>query len=218
MSGRVRIKVCGLTTPDNARAVAELGVDEIGLNFFEPSTRYVDPVAAREVARALPPEIRRVGVFVNASGPEIDRISELVGLDRVQLHGDPSRDFCLQRTRPVVRAFRSSPELTLDVLEEFRDLPVLLDGFHPGLHGGTGRLADWELAARIAAAGFELYLAGGLGPDNLAEAIARVSPAVVDLNSGVEASPGVKDPARIAAAIAVVRGATPRSPVPGGPR
>ncbi|HEX7877869.1 MAG TPA: phosphoribosylanthranilate isomerase [Candidatus Eisenbacteria bacterium] len=207
MPFRVRIKVCGLTLPDNARAVAELGVDEIGLNFFEPSTRYVDPVAARDIARTLPPEVRRVGVFVNASGAEIDRIAELVGLDRVQLHGEPSRDFCLARTRPVVRAFRSAPELTLEELQEFRDLPVLLDGFHPGLHGGTGRLADWELAARIAAAGFELYLAGGLGPDNLSEAIARVSPSVVDLNSGVESAPGVKDLGKVQAAIAVIRGA-----------
>jgi len=206
MSNRVRIKVCGLTTAENARAVAELGVDEIGLNFFEPSTRYVDPIAARDIARALPPEVRRVGVFVNAAGSDIDRIAELVGLDRVQLHGEPSRDFCLQRTRPVVRAFRSAPELTLDDLDEFHDLPILIDGFHPGLDGGTGRLADWDLAARIVAAGFELYLAGGLGPDNLAEAIARVSPAVVDLNSGVESSPGVKDPARVRAAIGVVRG------------
>jgi phosphoribosylanthranilate isomerase len=206
MSVRVRIKVCGLTTVANARAVADLGVDEIGFNFFEPSTRYVDPAIARDIARALPPEIRRVGVFVNAAAADIDRIAGLVGLDRVQLHGEPSRDFCLARSRTVVRAFRSAPELTLEAVAEYRGLPVLLDGFHPGQHGGTGRRADWAMAARIAAAGFELYLAGGLTPENLAEAIATVAPSVVDLNSGVESAPGIKDPDRLAAAIDVVRG------------
>jgi len=205
VANRVRIKICGLTTLANARQVAELGIEEIGFNFFQPSLRYLDPLLARDIARGLPPEVRRVGVFVNATAAVVDQISELVGLDRVQLHGEESREFCLARPRTVIKAFRSSPDLSLEVLESFRDLPVLLDGYHPGLHGGTGQQADWVMARRMVDAGFRLYLAGGLGPDNLADAIATVRPAVVDLNSGVESAPGLKDIGRVAAAIEVVR-------------
>lgn len=205
MTPVVRIKVCGLTRADNARQVAELGVDEIGFNFFESSVRYVDPGLARDMARGLPPEVRRVGVFVNATATDIDRISELVGLDRLQLHFDASRDFCLARPRRVIRAFRSAPELLIDDLESFRDFPVLLDGYHPGLYGGTGQLADWLMARRMVDAGFEVYLAGGLTPENLAMAIQQVRPKVVDLNSGVESGPGIKDIGRVTAAIGVVR-------------
>lgn len=204
----VRIKVCGLTTLANARAVVELGVNEIGFNFFPSSPRYLDPAAARELARALPPEVRRVGVFVNAPAELVDSVSELVGLDRVQLHGGESRDFCLARSRTVIKAFRSAPDLTLEELEPFRGMPILLDGYHPAVPGGTGQRADWSLARRMVEAGFVLYLAGGLSPENLAEAIATVRPAVVDLNSGVESMPGVKDPARLAAAIEIVRQAS----------
>lgn len=208
MTRAVRIKVCGLTSAANARLVAELGVDEIGFNFFESSVRHVDPTLARDIARCLPPEVRRVGVFVNATGTDIDFISDLVGLDRIQLHGEESRDFCLARPCRVIKVFRSAPELSIEEVGLFRDFPVLLDGYHPGLHGGTGQLADWVMGRRLADAGFELYLAGGLSPENLALAVQQVRPTVVDLNSGVESGPGIKDIGRVMAAIEVVRDAS----------
>jgi phosphoribosylanthranilate isomerase len=211
----VRLKVCGVTDAANARAVADLGIDEVGFNFYRPSLRYVTPEAARGIARLLPPEIRRVGVFVDSSAEEVDRIAEFVGLDRLQLHGDESRDFCRARRTPVLKAFRAAPDLDLDRVRDFRPLPVLLDGYSPGLPGGTGRLADWELARSLVIEGVELYLAGGLGPENVLEAFEAVRPAALDLNSGIESTPGVKDPARLRL---VLERLSPyrRTPVAGG--
>lgn len=189
----VRIKVCGLTEAANVRAVVDLGVDEVGFNFYRPSLRYVTPETARALARLLPPEVRRVGVFVDAAPEDVDRIAELVGLDRLQLHGDETRDFCRARRLPVIRAFRSTPDLDPAVVRSFATHPILLDGYSAGLPGGTGQLADWGLARELVEERVELYLAGGLGPDNVLEAVEAVHPAVLDLNSGIESTPGIKD-------------------------
>lgn len=211
----VRLKVCGVTDESNARAIVALGIDEIGFNFYRPSLRYVSPERARDIARGLPPEVRRVGVFVDAPADEVDRIGELVGLDRLQLHGEESRDFCRARRIPVVKAFRSMPDLDRERVTAYRPLPILLDGFSAGIPGGTGQLADWSLARDLVGEGVELYLAGGLGPDNVREAFEAVRPAALDLNSGVEATPGLKDLDRLRL---VLERLAPyrRSPVPGG--
>jgi phosphoribosylanthranilate isomerase len=211
----VRVKVCGVTDAANARAIVELGVDEVGFNFYRPSLRYVAPEAARAIALTLPPEVRRVGVFVDASAEDVERIAEFVQLDRLQLHGDESPDFCLARRLPVVKAFRAGPDLDPARVRTYRSFPILLDGYSAGLPGGTGRLADWTLGATLVAEGVELYLAGGLGPHNVLEAFETVRPAALDLNSGVESKPGLKDPEllrRVLERLAPYR----RTPVSGG--
>ena len=204
-----RVKVCGLTDPDNARAVAALGVEEIGLNFWPGSPRCVSPERAAEIAAVLPRGVRRIGVFVDQPGEEIDRIAARVGLDALQLHGDETPDDCAARSRPVIKAVRATPGLTPAGLARWRGTTILVDAWRAGQPGGTGRTADWGLARQLVDAGFTLYLAGGLNPENLAAAVEAVRPHAVDLNSGVERAPGIKDPARLAAALAAL-GRTPR--------
>jgi phosphoribosylanthranilate isomerase len=204
----VRVKVCGLTDPDNARAVAALGIDEIGLNFWPGSPRCVTPARAREIMAVLPPGVGAVGVFVDAPGEEVDRIAANLGLAALQLHGGETPDYAAARRRPVIRAVRSAPGTTAADLSAWRGVTLLVDGWHPDRPGGTGRAADPDLARELVRAGFRLYLAGGLGPGNVAAA-AAVGPYAVDLNSGIESAPGIKDPARLAEALAAL-GRPPR--------
>lgn len=198
----VRVKVCGLTEPANARAVAELGVDEIGLNFWPGSPRCVSVERARAIMAALPATMRVVGVFVDAPGEEIDSTAAAVGLAAVQLHGDESPEVAAARRLPVIKAIRTAPGLRPDdLVTRWRGRVLLLDAWRAGQPGGTGQVADWTLARALADRGCTIYLAGGLTPDNLADAVEAVHPFAVDLNSGVERAPGLKDLDRLAAAL-----------------
>ena len=203
-----KIKICGITTPDDGQMVAEAGADAVGLTFYEPSPRYVTIEQAAEIAKVLPRSVARVGLFVNASMEQILQAAEQVPLDAVQLHGDERPEF-LQQLRakialPILRAFRLGPDglgPVLDYLDVCRQLDaspdmVILDAYRSGEYGGTGETADWEAAARFARLDDRpnLLLAGGLVPGNVAEAIGQVGPDGVDTASGVESSPGRKDP------------------------
>lgn len=199
------VKICGITSAADAQVAAAAGADAVGLNFYPKSPRFVSLEQARAIVRALPSSTLKVGVFVNSSPGDVRRVFEDVGLDLVQLHGDEtSRDIERLKDLPVIRALRLTgaglPPL-VDYVTECQNLGVVLEGvlidsFHRGVYGGTGLTADWPLLSPLngAVLGVPLILAGGLSPANVAAAIRQVRPASVDTASGVESSPGQKDP------------------------
>jgi len=200
-----RIKICGITNIDDALVAADAGADAIGFNFFRKSRRFIVPEAALEITAKLPPGVMKVGVFVNLQPSEITAIANRVGLDCIQLHGDepPELLAALPRNLQVIRAHRFGQQAfapLLSYLEECRAVgrspdAVLIDADSGTEFGGTGRTADWEqIAAHRAELGaLSLILAGGLTPQNVSEAIANVHPTAVDVASGVELQPGIKD-------------------------
>jgi len=216
-----RIKICGITNVEDARAAAGAGADAVGLNFYAPSPRYVDLELARKIVASLPRGIIKVGLFVNADVDEVIRRFDELGLDLIQLHGDePPRYLGQLGGRPVMRAFRPGAEGLEPVgryLTDCRQLGcaprlVLIDALVSGEYGGTGRVADWQLL-KTYRAGPEtdwrppLVLAGGLTPGNVAEAIHAVRPAAVDTASGVELQRGRKDRAAVEAFVRAARAA-----------
>jgi phosphoribosylanthranilate isomerase len=199
-----RVKICGITTTEDACAVAAVGADAVGLNFFEKSPRFLAPGNADAVAEALPEEIVKVGLFVNATAELILETWDDLGLDLIQLHGDEPPEFLGElKGRPVMRAFRLGEEglaPILKYLESCRELGclpklVLIDSFRKGQYGGTGATADWDTAKRYPSKAWhpQLVLAGGLTAENVAAAIRAVRPTAVDTASGVEMAPGKKD-------------------------
>jgi phosphoribosylanthranilate isomerase len=203
------VKVCGLTREEDVAEAVSAGADAVGLVFAPESPRHVDPVRAARLVRAVPPQVARVGVTVSLSPAEAQILVRRVGLTAIQAHGEESADTCRAYGVPVVKAFRTGAGFDLGRLEGYGEWPVLLDGLAPGARGGTGRPADWEAARRAREGGWRVLLAGGLGPENLVEAIRRVHPVAIDLNSGVETEPGIKDGARIRAALECLRGWKP---------
>lgn len=206
----LRIKICGLTRVDDARAAAEAGVDAIGLVFAE-STRRVTLEQAALIAAALPPAVEAVGVFANAELDVIRRAVDRVGLGEVQLHGEESPEFAerLSGTR-VVKAIRVRDATFVDAIADYRGAGVaaiLLDAYSREARGGTGERFDWDLIVAARAEGSlddapPFILAGGLTPHNIAEAIRHLHPWGVDVSSGVELQPGIKCPEKIARLIA----------------
>ncbi len=205
-----RIKICGITSVEDALVVARAGADAIGLNFYPRSPRYISFDVAKEIVAALPKGIIKVGLFVNVPPTDVCRAHDDLSLDLIQLHGDESPEYFPQLgSRPVMRAFRVKPgdlHWIVEYLARCRGLKagpklVLLDSLVPGEYGGTGKTADWSTARQYAAQpGLPpLVLAGGLTPENVADAITAVRPAAVDTASGVESRPGRKDPAAVEA-------------------
>jgi len=211
-----RIKICGITSSEDARLAVSAGADAIGLNFYEPSPRYVAPDRAREIAAAMRHGVTKVGVFVNASAKQVRDTFDHLRLDWIQLHGDEPPEFLTHLgKRPVVRAFRCrQSDLTplADYLRTCRELghapqAVLLDAYEPGQYGGTGKVVDWDVVAATKDQLGELpvVLAGGINPTNVEQAILTAKPAAVDTASGVESNPGVKDPDKVQAFVAAAR-------------
>lgn len=202
--GHTLIKVCGVTRPADAEAAARAGVDAIGVNLWPGSKRYVDRPAALEVFAVLPSSVERFGVFVDASVEEVRSAMAELSLDRAQLHGQES-----DIHRYGERAFKAVRLAGAEVVDGLGQWPgpfVLVDAYEPGRPGGTGRIADWALAARAARIR-GVWLAGGLTPENVAEAIRQVHPLGVDVASGVERSPGIKDNYLIEAFVQAARSA-----------
>lgn len=186
----IPVKICGLTRAEDASLAWAAGASALGFVFHPASPRAVTARRVREIRRALPPEAFCIGVFVDVEPARINAAAEEAGLDAVQLHGRETPEACAAVSLPVIKAFRAEDA---GRLHEYPVAAFLLDAAHPTLAGGTGLRADWRLALRIARK-FRLILAGGLDPRNILEAARLVGPAGLDVCSGVEAAPGLKDP------------------------
>lgn len=206
----VRVKICGLTNLDDARAAIDAGAHALGFIFFSGSPRYITPPAAARIIGQLPPFASKVGVFVNEPLESILQIANSTGIDAIQLHGDETPDLCeaLARERfKTIKAFRIKDRSSLDSVGNFRTSAFLLDSYVSGQLGGTGAKFNWDLAIEAATSGIPIILAGGLVPENVQQAVSKVSPYAVDVSSGVEASPGKKDHQKIRAFITAAGGA-----------
>ena len=204
----VRIKICGITSLDDALMAVEAGADALGFNFYSRSPRFIKPADARAIIERLPETILSVGVFVNEDGPEeVARMADDARVGAVQLHGDESPRFCRAlQDRYVIKALRTGAGFKPESAAEYETQAILLDAFDRNARGGTGRVIDWRLARRTRElAPQKLFLAGGLTPDNIEEAIAAVVPYGVDACSGLECAPGRKDSARVRDFIARAR-------------
>ena len=190
---RVKVKICGVRTLDEAEAAIEAGADALGFNFWPRSPRYISTVEASRIAKRLPPLVSLIGVFVNEDRERIKASADQVGLQAVQLHGDESPLFCKGfGSLRVIKALRVGKGFECRVIEDYGVSMILLDTSVKGSYGGTGHCFDWQTA--IEAKGFApVILAGGLRIENVAEAITAVQPAAVDVCSGIEAEPGKKD-------------------------
>jgi phosphoribosylanthranilate isomerase len=204
------VKICGITRADDALAAAEAGANAIGFVFWPDSPRAIDPYRARAIRAALPPFVTAVGVFVNQPFEYVSGVASLVRLGAVQLHGDETPEFAAQLTMPVLKAVPLDTTGDHDLAAWPQRTTILLDVHDPVKRGGTGRTIDWEAAAAIAARR-RIVLAGGLAPDNVAAAVARVRPFGIDVSSGVEVSPGFKDQRRIRALFEALHGIPARS-------
>jgi len=214
-----QIKICGITSVEDALTVVEAGADAVGLNFYPKSPRYVRPELAGRIAAVLPPEVVKVGLFVNATTEHVCRTFERLALDLVQLHGDEPPEYLAELGElPLMRAFRlgrSALEPLRDYLRSCRQLGcmprlTLIDAHVKGVYGGSGEVADWQVLRTYRAGRQDesippLVLAGGLTPDNVAEAIRTARPAAVDVASGVESGPPRKDPKLVAAFVEAAR-------------
>ncbi len=189
-----RIKICGITAPEDARDAALLGADAIGLNFYEGSPRAVSPERALRIIESLPPLVTTVGVFVNYTDPEaLEDFAASIRLDAVQLHGDESPDYCSVISRvKVIKAFRVGENFKVESLRNYPAEAFLLDAYSNDEFGGTGRVFNWDQVTGANAFG-EIILAGGLRPENVDRAIDQLHPFAVDVSSGVESEPGKKD-------------------------
>ena len=199
------VKICGITRLEDAQAAVAAGANALGFVFWPKSPRYVEPARAREIVATLPPAVTPVGVFVDQPAQEVNRIAAEVGLGAVQLHGAEDETYVQMMTRPVVKAVAVDGESAPAVDRWPSNVTVLLDVHDPVKKGGTGRTIDWTAASEIAKRR-DIVLAGGLTPENVGDAIARVRPYGIDVSSGVEAKPGIKDHGRIMALFEAVHG------------
>ena len=200
-----RIKICGITRGEDALVCAQAGADAIGLVFYPPSPRYVAAAQAAMIARALPPFITTVGLFVNPAAEQVEAVLNEVHLDVLQFHGDEPPEFCAGFGLPYLKAIRvkAGVDLVQCAIRYQEAQGLLLDAYVEGTPGGTGQSFDWELIPTELP--LPVILSGGLVAANVADAIRRVRPWAVDVSSGVEASKGIKDAAKIAAFIEGVR-------------
>ena len=206
-SNGIQVKICGVTNPNDARACVELGADMIGFNFYPASPRYIEPTIVRRIVDALPARTCAVGVFVDADPTEIRKLAKTAGVRCVQLHGHTTPESCSELAREfrVIRALSTDTRFEPEHAAVFTECDVLIDAYHPELRGGTGQTCDWS-AARVAMRYTRfLILSGGLNAENIARAIKAVTPHAVDVCSGVETAPGVKNHRAIKNFVAAVR-------------
>jgi phosphoribosylanthranilate isomerase len=192
------VKICGITRPIDAEAAVDAGANALGFVFWPDSPRFVDPFRARAIVAGLPPFVTPVGVFVDQPSDFLNGVATLVKLGAVQLHGGETPEYAKRLNRPVIKALglRAEAMGAVDIWPS--NVRILVDVHDPVRRGGTGVAADWTAAAAVASTR-PILLAGGLTPDNVGEALARVRPFGIDVSSGVESAPGVKDHTRLAA-------------------
>ena len=202
----VRVKICGITSADDARAAVGAGADALGFMFYEPSPRCVTPEQAAAIIAKLPTHVAKVGVFVDADEAAVRTTAAMAGLDTLQFHGSEPPEFCARFELRTIKAFRVKDSGSLGKLPDYETDAWLLDSYVQGVPGGTGERFNWDLAVEAKRLGRPILLAGGLTPENVGEAVAQVTPYGLDVSSGVEAAPGRKDAAKVAAFIASARG------------
>ncbi len=203
-----RVKICGITRADDARLAAELGAAALGFNFYRPSPRYIAPDAAAEIIRRLPPFVVPVGVFADETdGARVAAVAREAGVAAIQVHGPrlSATDGALKNF-PLIRGVRVGPDFRVEELAGIEASAILLDAYDAALRGGTGKIFDWSIARQAKRYG-TIILAGGLTPENVGQATCRVRPYAVDVASGVESAPGVKDAAKLRAFFRAVEAA-----------
>lgn len=196
---RTRVKICGITRPEDAAAAVRAGADAIGLVFYPPSPRAITASRAAQIIHTLPPFVTTVGLFVNAAADEVAEVLKTVPLDLLQFHGEESPAACEEHGRPYIKAVRMRPDVDLaDLGRRYASaLGLLLDSYQPGVPGGTGATFDWGRIPVVLRD--RIILAGGLSPDNVEHAIQQVRPYAVDVSGGVEQEKGIKDEEKIRA-------------------
>jgi phosphoribosylanthranilate isomerase len=203
------IKICGITNLNDAHAAVAAGADALGFNFYKPSLRYIAPESARDIINTLPDSLLTVGVFVNEGSPEAVRsIANQAGVKAVQLHGDESPDYC-RALDSVIKTFAVSGDFDLEQLQAYEVDAIMLDTKDNRLRGGTGRVFDWSIAQQVSQLNPRLYLAGGLSPENIREAVELVQPYAVDACSSLEDKPGIKNHERMRVFVDAVRSVKP---------
>ena len=205
----VKVKICGLTSVADARLATEAGADMIGLMFYDGSPRHIPLATAVDISRALSPFVLRVGVFVNPEEAQVVEAIAACGLNLLQFHGDETSDFCTQFGLMSVKALRVRDAESLKQLENFNTDAFLLDAYSKSGLGGTGEKFNWDLAVAAQKNGKPIFLAGGLTPENVGDAVKQVRPFAVDVSSGVEFAPGKKDAGKVIAFIQAVHAADP---------
>jgi phosphoribosylanthranilate isomerase len=202
----IKVKICGLTNVQDALVAVEAGADALGFVFWERSPRWVAVEQAAEIVKEVPGHVLRTGVFVDPSPDLVMSAIGRCGLNLLQFHGEESPEFCLQFGMMSMKAFRIRDAASLEALTRYPTDAWLLDAYTPGVPGGTGASFDWALALEAGRNGRPVFLAGGLKPENVAEAIRCARPYGVDVSSGVEHAPGIKDHAKVRAFLAAARG------------
>ena len=188
----IKVKICGITNKEDALYAAGCGANALGFIFYEKSPRYIEPDDAKTIIAALPPFVTTVGVFVNKDFNDIRDITLLTGVTVVQLHGDESPSYCNLVEGKLIKAIRVKSDSSIEGLKKYDVDAFLLDSFDKNSFGGSGLTFDWKLAEKAKQYG-KIILAGGLTPDNVEEAVKKVAPYGVDVNSGVEKKPGIKN-------------------------
>jgi len=191
-----RVKVCGIRSLEDALAAAEYGADALGFVFYGKSPRFIEAAEAAAIIRKLPPFITPVALFVNAHEDSVNAVLDETGIDVVQFHGDETPDYVSLFSRRTIKALRIKDERSISDMHKYDVNAILADAYCPDAYGGTGETFNWDILAGLKSCD-RIILAGGLGPENVADAIRKVRPYAVDVSSGVEASPGVKDHARL---------------------
>ena len=192
----IAVKICGIISLKDAELAANYGASAIGLIFYTDSPRYVDPAEVEQWIDSIPSSVKKVGVFVNEQSENINKITRQLKLEFIQLHGDESPEFCNGIIRPVIKVFRVGDDFDAIVLNEYDVHGFLFDTYKKGNPGGTGTRFNWDLIANLKTE-TPIILSGGLTPENVLNGIEAVNPAAVDVNSGVESVPGVKDEEKI---------------------
>ncbi len=202
----IKIKICGLTRKEDLLALNGLEINFAGFIFVPGTPRYLNPDRAEKLIRLVPEDIKRVGVFLDERPGTVRRLAAACGLDLLQFHGSEPPDYCGQFGLPYFKTVRVISEIEIDRLQAYRPRAFLLDTFAAGQAGGTGQTFDWSLARQAAAADLKFLLAGGLNPENVREAIEATAPWGIDVSSGVESAPGIKDPAKLRSFVRKARG------------
>lgn len=204
------VKICGITNLDDALAGVEAGADALGFNFYKPSPRYITPQQARAIIEHLPESLLTVGVFVNEESEDVRKIAKEAGLRALQLHGDESPQYCREFADfYVIKTFAVSDTFDIQAAHVYKVEAIMLDTKHNNLRGGTGRVFDWSVAQKAALTIPKLFLAGGLSPENIKNAVEIVRPFAVDACSALEDRPGKKNHERMRVFINTVRGVAP---------